>query len=375
VTETVRPAGTAADLEVREPVAAKVRKFPCGKCGADVVWNPGASALKCPYCGAERDIPKAPGEIREHPIEEALRSPRDLGWGAERKAVKCTRCGAVTTLEPGIAASSCAFCATPAVVEAPPDGSMVRPEGLLPFRIDRNGAVGKFRSWIEGLWFRPSDLKGRSSVTGLSGVYVPFWTFDAATHSLWTAEAGFTYYVDVEVTENGRTVVRREARVRWEPAEGVIEKFFDDVPVGASKGLERSLSEAIEPFPTHELVPYEPSYLSGFLAEEYAVGVTDALSIARDRMSAEIRSACSQAVPGDTQRGLQVQTEWSAVTCKNALLPIWIAAYDYAGTPYRFLVNGVTGKVSGKAPWSWVKIGLAVLAVAAVIVAGILASN
>ena len=309
-----------------EPIEAKVRKFPCEKCGADVIWNPGAAALKCPYCGAERAVPTAPGEIREHPIEEALRSPRDLGWGAERKAVRCSRCGAVTTLDPGVAASSCAFCGTPAVVEAPPDGKMVRPEALLPFRVDRNGAVGKFRTWVQSLWFRPSDLKQKSSVTGLSGVYVPFWTFDAATHSRWSAQAGFYYYVDVEVEENGRTVVRREQRVRWEPAEGVLEKFFDDVPVEASKGLDRSLSEAIEPFPTAELVPYEPSSLSGFLAEEYAVDVEGALGIAKDRMTAEIRAGCAEAVPGDTQRDLQVSTAWSAVTYKNALLPVWIAA-------------------------------------------------
>lgn len=354
---------------------AKVRKFPCGQCGADVVWNPGAAALKCPFCGAERTVPTTPGEIREHPIEEALRAPRDLGWGAERKAVRCSRCGAVTTLDPGIAASRCAFCGTPAVVEAPPDGKMVRPEGLLPFRVDRNGAVGKFRTWIQALWFRPNDLKKKSSVTGLSGVYVPFWTFDAATHSSWSAEAGFYYYVEVEALENGRTVVRREQRVRWEPAEGVLEKFFDDVPVEASKGLERSLTEAIEPFPTHELVPYEPSYLSGFLAEEYAVDVQDALKIARDRMAAEIRAACSAAVPGNTQRNLQVATAWSSVAYKNALLPLWIAAYDYAGTPYRFLVNGVTGKVSGKAPWSWVKIGLVVLALLGVLLIGLLSAR
>ncbi len=358
-----------------EAIEAKVRKFPCGKCGADVVWNPGAAALKCPYCGAERPIPTSPGEIHEHPIEEALRAPRDLGWGAERKAVKCSRCGAVTTLDAGVAASSCAFCGTPAVVEAPSDGKMVRPEGLLPFRVDRNGAAGKFRAWTQALWFRPNDLKKKSSVTGLSGVYVPFWTFDAATHSSWSAEAGFYYYVDVEVLENGRTVVRREQRVRWELAEGVLEKFFDDLPVEASRGLERSLAEAIEPFPTHELVPYEPSYLSGFLAEEYAVDVEDALRIARDRMAVEIRAACAAAVPGDTQRNLQVQTAWSSVAYKNALLPLWIAAYDYAGTPYRFLVNGVTGKVSGKAPWSWVKISLAFLALLGVILIGILNSN
>jgi hypothetical protein len=53
---------------------------------------------------------------------------------------------------------------------------------------------------------------------------------------------------------------------------------------------------------------------------------------------------------------------WSGVACKNGLLPVWIAAYQYAGKPYRFLVNGVTGKTDGHAPWSWVKIGLAIAA-------------
>ena len=79
-------------------------------------------------------------------------------------------------------------------------------------------------------------------------------------------------------------------------------------------------------------------------------------------MSEEIYAACGREVPGDRFRNLNVQTAWSAMTYKNALLPVWIAAYQYAGTPYRFLVNGVTGRVGGKAPWSIAKIGCAVLA-------------
>ena len=120
-------------------------------------------------------------------------------------------------------------------------------------------------------------------------------------------------------------------------------------------------------FPTAELTPYEPSYLSGFLAEENAVDLPEALESAKARMRDDIRAACSQEVPGDTQRNLQVQSTFSAVSYKNALLPIWIAAYDYRGTPYRYLVNGVTGKAHGNAPWSWVKITFAVMT--AVIVA------
>lgn len=345
-----------------EPVSAKARKFPCASCGADVVWSPGASALKCPYCGAETALPTSSDEVVERPLEEALKAPRDLGWGAERKSVTCTKCGATTTLDPGVAASRCAFCGTPAVVEAPTAGDHVRPAGLLPFKVDRNTAVARFRSWVSGLWFRPNDLKAKSSVTDVQGVYVPFWTFDALTHNRWTAEAGYTYVVQVEALVNGRRVMQPQTRIRWEPASGFLEKAFDDVPVPASKGLPSRLSRGIEPFPTSELVPYDPQYLSGFLAEEYAVDLPEAVAAAKERMEQAIRSACAGQVPGDTQRNLAVSTAWSGLTCKNALLPLWISAYEYAGKPYRFLVNGVTGKVSGNAPLSAAKIALAVLA-------------
>jgi DNA-directed RNA polymerase subunit RPC12/RpoP len=351
-----------------EPISAKARKFPCGTCGADVVWNPGAAALKCPYCGSETALPTASDQVVERPLEEALQAPRSLGWGAERKSVKCTKCGATTTFDPGVSASRCAFCATPAVVEAPTMSDHVRPAGLLPFAVDRNAATKSFRSWVSGLWFRPNDLKSKSSVTAMQGVYVPFWTFDALSHNRWTAEAGHYYTVQVEAIENGKRVMRPERRTRWEPAAGFLEKAFDDVPVPASKGLPPGLARGVEPFPTGGLVPYDPQYLSGFLAEEYAVDLPDALGSAKQRMTQEIFAACGAAVPGDTHRNLSVSTAWSGLTCKNALLPVWISAYEYAGKPFRFLVNGVTGKVDGHAPFSAAKIALAVAAVIAALV-------
>ena len=334
--------------------AAGLRKFPCAACGADVVWNPGADALRCPYCGNTRAVPKAFGQVVEKPIEEGLRAPRDLGWGVTRKTVSCQRCGAAGTIAPGMKASRCAFCGTPAVVEASASGNMIRPEGILPFGIDRDRAAGMFRGWLSRLWFRPNDLGEKAALEALEGVYIPYWTFDTATHSEWEAEAGTPYTVSV----NGRT----ETRVRWEPASGFLELFFDDLPVAASKGLPRPLLQGLEPFPTKDLVAYDPSFLSGFLAEEYAIDLPDALHEARDRMEAEIRAACARQIPAPMNRNLLVRTAWSGVAYKNALLPIWIAAYDYAGKPFRFLVNGVTGKVSGRAPFSVVKIAFALLA-------------
>ncbi len=334
--------------------ATALRKFPCTACGADFVWNPGAEALKCPYCGTLREVPRAFGQVVEKPIEEGLRAPRDLGWGVTRKTVSCQRCGAAQSIEPRMKASRCAFCGTPTVVEAPAAGNMIRPEGVLPFVVDRGRAAEMFRGWLSHLWFRPNDLGGKAALNALEGVYIPFWTFDAATHSEWEAEAGTPY----EVSVDGRT----ETRIRWEPVSGFLEKFFDDLPVAASRGIPRNLLPGLEPFPTKDLLAYDPSFLSGFLAEEYAVDLPDALREARARMEVEIRSSCAAQIPAPMHRNLAVRTSWSGVAYKNALLPIWIAAYDYRGAPYRFLVNGATGKVSGKAPWSAVKIALALLA-------------
>ncbi|HEX7153985.1 MAG TPA: zinc ribbon domain-containing protein [Thermoanaerobaculia bacterium] len=346
---------------------AKVRKFPCEQCGADLRWEPGVNALQCPYCGHRQTLTPAAEAVQEKPVDAALRAPRDLGWGAERKVMVCRRCGAHTALDPHIAASSCAFCGTTAVVEAPANPNVVRPEGLLPFRVPRETAVQQFRSWQHSLWLRPNDLKSASRLTTMQGVYIPFWTFDAATSSWWTADAGYFYYVSVPHTENGRTVMRQEQRVRWEPASGSLSLFFDDVPVPASRGLQPDIARGIEPFPTADLTPYEPSYLSGFLAEENAVDLPEALESAKTRMRGEIYHACSREVPGDTQRNLHVNTTFSAVAYKNALLPVWISAYDYRGKPYRYVVNGVTGKATGTAPWSAVKITLLLLTIAVIV--------
>lgn len=342
---------------------AKVRKFPCEGCGADLRWEPGVTALRCEYCGFTKSVALSEDRIVEKSVDAALRAPRDLGWGAERKVMACQRCGAHTTLDPHVSASACAFCGTTAVVEAPPHAPVVRPEGLLPFRITRETALNSFRKWLHSLWLRPNDLKRASRINTMQGAYIPFWTFDAATDSWWTAEAGYYYYVNVTVRENGRMVNKRERRVRWEPASGALQLFFDDVPVPASRGVDETLARKLEPFPTADLTPYDPSYLSGFLAEENAVDLPEALEIAKERMRGDIRNACAQRVPGDTHRNLVVQTAFDALAYKNALLPIWISAYEYRSKPYRYLVNGVTGQCTGTAPYSWIKVTLLVMAI------------
>ena len=112
--------------------------------------------------------------------------------------------------------------------------------------------------------------------------------------------------------------------------------------------------------------------VQGFSAESYAVELQPAWSRAQNDMATIQERRCSDDVPGDTQRFLRVSNTFGDTTFKHVLLPVWIAAFRYNGKVYRFLVNGQTGKVSGNAPYSVLKITLFVLMCVALVVAGIM---
>jgi hypothetical protein len=63
------------------------------------------------------------------------------------------------------------------------------------------------------------------------------------------------------------------------------------------------------------------------------------------------------------------------VRWKHILLPLWTLTYAFGGKNYTVLIHGQTGRVQGEAPLSWVKILMAVLLVAAVVLGIVLVAN
>ncbi len=349
----------------------KAREFKCTACGGEQSYDAASGQLKCKFCGALRAVPAGAGAVVEHDFAAGLAAaPRGLDAPSTLRAAKCQECGANVVFPDGQTAARCTFCGSPKVLEQSENAQAIRPESLLPFGIDKKRANESFAKWLAGLWFRPSNLKRLAKVQDLAGVYVPFWTYDAHVDSSWTAEAGYYYYVDEEFTaqENGQTVTKtRQVRhTRWESAWGRRADDFDDVLVCASQGLPRELADHFKTFDTQKLVPYSAGFLAGWRAEEYAIDLQGGFSLAQQKMAAAQEQRCAHDVPGDTHRNLSIDNSYSAVTFKHVLLPLWIAAYRYQKKVYRFLVNGQTGEVVGKAPWSILKITLFVLGLALV---------
>jgi hypothetical protein len=139
--------------------------------------------------------------------------------------------------------------------------------------------------------------------------------------------------------------------------------------VCASTSVPESVTRRLEPWDLAELRPYDPAYLSGFIAERYQVDLQDGFGRAQERMEPRIRAAICRDIGGDTQQISSMSIQHRDTKFKLVLLPLWISTYHYRDKLYRVIVNARTGEVVAERPWSIAKIVLAVLAVAALALA------
>jgi hypothetical protein len=345
-----------------------LEKHACPACGAQAEWNPGKQMLVCPFCGTESPyvIDRETGKVIELDLAAALRElPEDeRGWQTERRSVQCQSCRAVMVFDPSRVGQNCEFCGSPALVDYQEIKSPIRPQGVLPFKIDRNRIRDDIRGWWRGKWFAPGRLARAAMVDTAHSLYIPYWTFDARAHCPWEAEAGYYYYVGVEGRDSqGNRVVRQERRVRWESASGVVDHAFDDDPVPGTQGLPMDLLRQVEPFPTQDVVPYDTAFLAGHVVEHYKVVLLEAAERSQQQMLATLERLCAAQVPGDTHRNLRIFPTFSGRTFKHVLVPIWLLTYTYGAKAFQVIANGYTGKIAGKYPLSVWKVLFVILVV------------
>ena len=336
----------------------------CKNCGGVMEFDVTTQSLKCPNCGTEEKIDANRQAVKEHKLTDyAKRTIK----AEEKKSstMQCPSCGAMVEVEATSTAKECPYCGTPFVL-ADKQIAAIRPDGVVPFQMDKNKVGDCFRKWMKGRWLAPGELKHLYQQDKLQGIYIPYWTFDADADVDYRAEGGR----DRQVTrkdKDGKTYT--EVVTDWYPVAGHVNHFFDDVLIHASNHLDESLIEGIEPFNTMDIPAYSPDYLSGYSSEIYTVDLKDAHRAARTRMSAALYSMVEQDVLRryDHVRSIRMDEHYDAETYKHVLLPVYSTAYRYKNKTYTVLINGQTGRVKGEYPKSVAKITLIILLVLAII--------
>jgi ribosomal protein S27E len=347
-----------SDTAGSAPDARSGTQFRCAQCGSRLVYSPETANLRCVSCGSAVAIAAADAPVEERDLEAALASGLATEPTVESLTVGCSSCGAQSTLDAAVVADHCAFCGTAFVASASSRRSL-RPHWLLPFRIGLEDARRRFGAWVHSLWFAPNRLKQDARAGDIRGMYVPYWTFDAATTSRYAGQRGDDHE-ETETSRDGKTTTRTVTV--WTRVQGTLDQPFDDVLVMASRSLPESHADGLHPWDLEKLVPYRDEFLSGFRAETYQVPLPEGYEKAKTRMAAAIRETVRMKIGGDHQQIDRMETMYSRTSFKHVLLPIWISSYRFGNKTFRFLVNARTGEVQGDRPYSLVKIALAVMA-------------
>ncbi len=347
--------------------------YACPSCGAYQKFSAITGKLTCEFCTAQTEIPTSSEIVETIDFKETLLSIRNTPIPIDSRDTSCQKCGASFAFKPHSISTNCPYCDVPAIIECLQE---IKPKSIIPFSITRKDARSRFKKWVASRWFAPNAFKKYLNDNKiLLGYYLPHWTYDTDTTSQYRGERGDKYYVTVTktVVEDGREkqVQVQESRIRWTSVSGTVYVDFNDVIVGASPTISRSILDSLEPWEIPKLLPFDDKYLSGFEAEEYTTGLDEGFTLAKDKMSPTIRNKIKRDIGGDEQRISSTNTQYNNKKFKNALFPIWTASFKWNKKEYNYAINAQTGKIVGERPYSIVKIAFAVMGAGTIITAGV----
>lgn len=360
--DEIAPSQQAQQSEpiVREPENPENRTavMKCPACGADMIYDAESGKLLCEHCGTQKEIESKTSE--ELDFERLL---TDKGGWDESHVFRCENCGAQEVLDKNEIAKQCPFCGATNIVETSelPD---IRPNAVVPFRVALKDAATAVKTWVRKRIFAPQKFRKSAKPEKMKGVYMPSFSFDSQTHSYYTAVLGKHYYVTRRV--NGKTV--QEQRTRYFTVSGNYEMFFDDVLIQASGTINQKSLNKLQPFQTNDSREYTKEYLSGYTATQNTKSGLECWEEAKGVIGNRLQSAILSQYVYDVVSSFRISTQYSGITFKYILLPVYVGHCKWHTKIYNFFVNGLNGKVTGKAPISPLKVFITVLIAAGVIV-------
>lgn len=333
---------------------AEVATFRCPSCGNSLEYIPGQTFMECPFCRTRLDAGA---------MEQAEKESTQQENGSGFREYHCANCGAGIVTTETTAAARCYFCHSP-VVLTERLSSEFKPDGVIPFVLDREGAAGKFRAFLGKKRFLDRRFLNDDQMESFSGVYFPYWYANLEGDAFFDGEG-----TKVNVRTTARETITH-TRYFHVIREGKLS--FRNMQRKALRSADRKLSDGIHPYTMNELKAFSPAYLSGFLAERR--------DVERDEVQQEMLSEAEGYAPslmkqGTNYNSLKGETSFHLIGCdmKYVLLPAWVLTYQgkKASEPYYYMMNGQTGTVCGKLPVNRKKLLLACV-IAGLCVTGLL---
>lgn len=330
-----------------------ITEYKCPSCGAPLAFDADSGKVRCSNCGSEFSVEKLVNS------QEDTQQTTGFDWGDYKRSLKhdemqgtvvykCQSCGAELETDENTASVTCPYCNNNVVISERVSGGL-KPNCIIPFTFTKKEIGDKLNAFFGNKKYLPDNFINDNVIGKATGIYVPFWLFDCRVGGRASFNATRTHVIDTPketITETSFYLLQRE---------GTMD--FENVPVDASIRMDNDLMDSIEPYDYSKLVPFEEGYLSGYVADRFDSDPDAELTRADQRTIRSTLDAMTDTTDGFltvTNRSNNLHLQQASV--KYALLPVYVLNCEYEGKPYRYAINGQTGKVVGEMPISKKKV-------------------
>ena len=272
---------------------AVLQEYKCPCCDGAIAFDAGLQKMKCPYCDTEFEMETlsaydaALQEQQEDTLEWETAPAQQLEEGV--RAYVCQSCGGEVLGDDQTAATACPYCGNPVVMMEQFSG-VLKPDLVIPFKLDKKAAIEKLKKHYEGKRLLPRVFKDENHLQEIQGIYVPVWLFDAGAQAdvrfkgtqirSWS-DSRYNY------TQTSYFAVSRSGSLA-----------FTRIPVDGSSKMDNTLMESLEPYDPAGAVDFQTAYLAGYLADKYDEDAEKCIPRANERVKRSTEEAFAATASG-----------------------------------------------------------------------------
>ncbi|NLP17297.1 MAG: TFIIB-type zinc ribbon-containing protein [Clostridiales bacterium] len=352
-----------------------VKHYKCSNCGADMEFDTASGMLKCSSCGRMDSIEQMAGQDElpggaqvsynmDEDDKKAAESAYEYDYEnssdddepsrhitfreGEAKEYNCKNCGAVLITDIQTTATKCNYCGAGIVISERLSG-ILAPECVIPFTISKEQAQEAFKKWCRKGLLTPNDFRVADRIKDITGLYVPFWLYDL--NGKGEVEATCT---KVRTYSSGDWIYKE---TKYYHVYRKVDLNYLRVPCDASKKMDDTMMDRLEPYNYNNLKDFQMPYLAGYIAEKYDYDDDDLLPRVKNRVHSYVDSYIRSTISGYSsvhynRKDIRIIKKRS----DYALFPVWMVCYDFRQAEHTFAMNGQTGKIVGKPPISAAKV-------------------
>ncbi len=309
-------------------------QYKCPACGAGLKFDAEKQDFTCEYCDSvfkEEDFFDKDNKLNSEATSDFENAVLYI----------CPSCGAEVLTDETTAATTCYYCSNPVVLSGKLSGEL-KPDYIIPFKIEKSEAINKFNELCKKKKFLPEDFISQARLEEIKGIYFPYWFIDCNTNGSINAKSRHikTWVVgDLKYTE---TTVKGHFR------QG--EMAIVNMPEAALKSKDKDILKYVCPFDGADFVPFSMSYLSGFLAEKRNIEFSEI----DEEINNKIKTLSTEKLKNTIEEA-NVSVDDGLINIgekskKYNLLPVWVLNYKHQNKNYIYALNGQTGKVYGELP-------------------------